>query len=177
MPMKFKVRYTRTLQGEYGFEVTFTTKDKAIVQQLKSLPTDKDFSLELTKFSEKRSKNANDYFHVLVDKIAEVLGIGREEVKKQMVLDYGTKLCDARVPQDADLTLIHKYVKLIGESRGTKKPCNDWIIFKPTHTLDTKEMARLIDGVVHEAKQLDIETRTPSQIAEMMSLWEQEGKS
>ena len=173
MPMKFKVRYTRTLQGEYGFEVTFTTKDRASVQQLKSLPTDKDFSLELTKFREKRSKDANAYFHVLVTRIAEVLGLGLEEVKRQMVEEYGTKLCDARVPQDADLTLIHKYVKLIGESRGTKKPCNDWIIFKPTHTLDTKEMARLIDGVVHEAKQLGIETRTPNELAEMMSLWEQ----
>lgn len=173
MSMEFKVRYTRTLQSDKGYEITFTTTDKHGVQELKATPLDKWLSLEVKQWREQRSKNANDYFHVLVDKIAEVLGLGREEVKKQMVLDYGTRFFEARVPADADLTLIHKYVKLIGASRGTKKPCNDWIIFKPTHTLDTKEMARLIDGVVHEAKQLGIETRTPNELAEMMSLWEQ----
>lgn len=171
--MKIKANYTRTLQSEKGYEITFTTTDKQGVQALKATPLDKVLALEIKGWKETRSKDANAYFHLLVGKIAEALGLGLEEVKIQMVLDYGTKLCDARVPQDADLTLIHKYVKLIGESRGTKKPCNDWIIFKPTHTLDTKEMARLIDGVVHEAKQLGIETRTPNELAEMMSLWEQ----
>lgn len=46
--------------------------------------------------------------------------------------------------------------------------------WKPTHTLDKAEMARLIDGVVEEAKQLGIETRTPNEIADMLNLWEQE---
>lgn len=31
-----------------------------------------------------------------------------------------------------------------------------------------------IDGVVEEAKQLGIETRTPNEIADMLNLWEQE---
>ena len=43
--------------------------------------------------------------------------------------------------------------------------------FTRKHTLDTKEMSRLIDGVVSEAKALKIETMTFEQIAEMKSLW------
>ena len=39
-------------------------------------------------------------------------------------------------------------------------------------SLDKAEMARLIDGTVEEAKQLGIETKTPQEIAEMMSLTE-----
>lgn len=171
--MKIKANYTRTLQSDKGYEITFTTTDKQGVQELKTTPLDKVLALEIKGWKETRSKDANAYFHLLVGKIAEALGLGLEEVKKQMVEEYGTELCKARVPQDADIESIYKYVKLIGESKGTKQPCNDWIIFKPTHTLDTKEMARLIDGVVHEAKQLGIETRTPNELAEMMSLWEQ----
>lgn len=171
--MKIKATFTRALQSDKGYEITFSTTDKQGVQALKATPLDKWLTVEVKQWREQRSKDANAYFHVLVTKIAEVLGLGLEEVKKQMVEEYGTELCKARVPQDADPTMIHKYVKLIGESKGTKQPCNDWIIFKPTHELNTKEMARLIDGVVNEAKQLDIETRTPAELAEMMSLWEQ----
>lgn len=48
------------------------------------------------------------------------------------------------------------------------------MVYKETHTLDTKEMARLIDGVVAEAQELGIETRTPDEIAQLKSLWESE---
>jgi len=40
-----------------------------------------------------------------------------------------------------------------------------------THTYNTKEMAIFIDGVIAEAKDLGIETKTPKEIAEMKSLW------
>ena len=135
---------------------------------------DTEVDVDIKKHREKRSLNANAYFHVLLSKIAEKQNIGLEEVKKRIVEDYGTVAFVARIPADADLETIYKYSKLIGESKGTKTPCNDWYIFKPTHELNTKEMTRLIDGVIQEAQQLGIETRTPEQIAEMMSLWEKQ---
>ena len=46
--------------------------------------------------------------------------------------------------------------------------------YKETHTLNTSEMARLIDGVVFEAQGLGIETKTPDEIAQLKSLWESE---
>ena len=96
------------------------------------------------------------------------------EVKRKMVFDYGTQLgafrAEATIPLEAAFT----YFQIIRESKGTKRPCVDVIVWKPTHTLDKAEMARLIDGVVEEAKQLGIETRTPNEIADMLNLWEQE---
>ena len=62
-----------------------------------------------------------------------------------------------------------KWYKEITDN-GITKDC--YIIYKETHTLDTKEMARLIDGVVQECQNVGIETKTPDQIAEMMNLWE-----
>jgi hypothetical protein len=40
-----------------------------------------------------------------------------------------------------------------------------------SHTYDTKEMARLIDGVVYEAKSIGIETLSPDELERMKSLW------
>ncbi len=170
--MKFKAQYARALQGDLGtYEVTFTTRDKDAVSMLKTQVKTTDLSVEVKKWREQRSIDANAYFHVLITKIAEKLGEGIEQVKRSLVCEYGTKAFIARIPATADLDDIYKYSMLIGPSKGTKDPCNDWIIFKPTHTLDSAEMARLIDGAVQEAKQLDIETRTPQQLAELMSLW------
>jgi hypothetical protein len=33
-------------------------------------------------------------------------------------------------------------------------------------------MAQLIDGVIHEAQELDIETRTPEELARLIENWE-----
>lgn len=170
--MKFKAQYARALQGDLGtYEVTFTTRDKEAVLSLKTQVKTTDLSVEVKKWREQRSVDANAYFHVLVTKIAERLGEGIDQVKRSLVCEYGTVAFMARIPATANLDNIYKYSMLIGPSKGTKEPCNDWMIFKPTHTLDSAEMARLIDGVVQEAKQLDIETRTPQQLAELMSLW------
>ena len=142
--------------------------------RLKALDRQKVLDVQVKEHREKRSLDANAYFHVLLSKIAEKTNVGLEEVKKRIVEDYGTVAFVARIPATADLETIYKYSKLIGESKGTKTPCNDWYIFKPTHELNTKEMARLIEGVIQEAKQLNIETKTPKELAEMMSLWETE---
>ena len=170
--MDIKATFTRALQGDMGqYEITFTTRDKIGVLKLKTQSPEKVLDLQVKEHREKRSLDANAYFHVLLSKIAEKTNVGLEDVKKRIVEDYGTVAFVARIPADADLETIYKYSKLIGASKGTKTPCNDWYIFKPTHELNTKEMARLIDGVIQEAKQLDIETKTPKELAEMMSLW------
>ena len=54
------------------------------------------------------------------------------------------------------------------------KELDIYIAYKETHTLDTKEMQRLIDGVIQECDALNIEHKTPNEIKEMLSLWEQE---
>ena len=43
--------------------------------------------------------------------------------------------------------------------------------FFGSHTYDTKEMSRLIEGTVSEAKELGIDTRTPEEIALMTEEW------
>ena len=44
-------------------------------------------------------------------------------------------------------------------------------IYRGSHTYDTKEMSVLIDGTVADAKELGIETVTPTELAEMKERW------
>jgi len=130
-------------------------------------------------WKEKRSLNANSYFHVLVDKIAKAMQLSADELKVKMVLDYGTVARDSegdkvgiKLPVSVDVTTIYKYAKWFDTRTENGKKFNCFIIYKETHTLDKTEMARLIDGVVQEAKQLDVETKTQQELADLCSLWE-----
>lgn len=129
---------------------------------------------------EKRSLNANAYFHVLVDKIAKSMQLGADEVKVKMVLDYGTIKTVGNEPyivallKKADVNEHYPYAKWMGDFRAPKNGMeySQYLIYKETHTLDRAEMSRLIHGVVTEAQDLGIETKTPTELANMLDLWE-----
>lgn len=128
---------------------------------------------------ERRSLNANSYFHVLVDKIATAMNLGADEVKSQMVLEYGTVATEGgeqiivALPKSANVYSYYPYAKWIGDfTAKNKKPYSQYLLYKQTHTLDSNEMARLIDGVVYEAKELGIETRTPEELNSLIEQWE-----
>lgn len=131
--------------------------------------------IEVKKHRERRTADANAYFHLLVDRIAKTLRVPSDEVKHRLVCDYGSDGVYVRLPANANIESFGvKYYRLIGESKGTQNPCNDYLVYKPTHEMDKAEMARLIDGTVEEAKQLGIETRTPDELAQLKSLWGKE---
>ena len=44
-------------------------------------------------------------------------------------------------------------------------------LMRGSHEYDTAEMAKLIDGTVSDAKELGIETMTPTQLKEMKERW------
>lgn len=46
-----------------------------------------------------------------------------------------------------------------------------YIVMRGSHTYNTVEMARLIDGVIGEAKELDIETITVTERDKMLEQW------
>ena len=47
-----------------------------------------------------------------------------------------------------------------------------YLVMRGSHTYDTKEMSRLIDGAVYEAKQLGIEVLPPDELERMKATWE-----
>lgn len=162
-----------TLAGKQ--ELTLEVDDaRAIYDELDG----KDLDIELKIHREKRSLDANAYFHVLVGKIAEATSRGFEETKTELVVEYGAVERDEegvkvgfKLPAAVDVNKIYRYVKCFDTREENGKVFNCYIVFKHTHLLDTKEMSRLIDGAVYEAKNLGIETKTPEELERLKSLW------
>lgn len=130
-------------------------------------------------YKESRSLNANAYFHVLVDKIAKKMQLGADEIKVKMVLEYGTMATECgepvivALPKSANISEYWTYAKWIADFIAKNgKPYSQYVFYKHTHTLDKSEMARLINGVVYEAQELGIETRTPDELASLIENWE-----
>ena len=153
--------------------ITITTR--ADVRELFDRFKDAEVNFEIKKWREPRSKDANAYFHVLVNKIAEAQNLGDEEVKRWLVVEYGAyardpdgKILGAILPGGADAERFYPYVRFYKTVEMDGKDCDCYLFYKRTHEMDTKEMSRLIDGAVYIAKGLGIDTDTPEQIARYM---------
>lgn len=157
-------------KGEQHITVTVTSDFRQSFDDLK----DYEISVEIKRYREPRSKNANAYFHVLVNKIAEAQRLGNDEVKRQLVLEYGALATDetgsvlgAMLPASASMDDFYPYAKWYKSKVLDGKEYDCYLFYKQTHTLDSKEMARLIDGTITVAKELGIETMTPDQLARL----------
>ena len=164
------------LNGKQRVTVELDGDFRKSFDALKEVPV----TVDIKKFRTTRSKNANAYFHLLIGKIAEVRGLGIEEVKRMMVTEYGTLARDDdgmvvgfKLPPSVDAETIYPYVKFYDVRIEDGKPFNCWLVFKQTHMMDTAEMARLIDGTIKEAQELGIETDTPEQLEKYKSYWQQ----
>lgn len=130
----------------------------------------KDFDVEVSikKWHARRSKDANAYFHLLVNEIAAVSGQSDEEVKRKLVVEYGTiardddgKIMGMKFPPSVDVSKIYPYTRLYEQRVENGKTLNCYLIYKRSSWMDSKEMAHLIDGTIREAQELGIDTDTP----------------
>ena len=150
---------------------------KAFLGALEEVRGVKDLDIEIKKHREKRSLNANAYFHLLVGKIAEKMGITPTEVKNMMLRDYGVVDEDIKtVILRADINYLRLEDLHLRPIEGQKKKLGKYeyqvyYVIKGSHLLDTADMSKLIDGTVSEAKDLGIETMTPEQIKSMNERW------
>ena len=179
--MKAKlIALNRSMEGEY--QITLQTRDRSVLEIWEE--REHDLRVDVKRWRERRSLDANAYFHVLVGKIAEKLAETdkapptNDDVKRRLVMDYGTidtdadgHIVGAKIPAGVDVLKYYPYAKAYKEVTENGRTYECYVFFKRTRDLDSKEMARLIDGTIKEAKQLDIETATPQEIAAMEAAW------
>lgn len=144
---------------------------------------DKDkLTIEFKQYREKRSLNANAYFHVLLGKMAEVLNVSKPFMKNELLRKYGQyallddKLQDFIVPEDlSDKVDEYEEVHLKPTSHTTTmangKVYRIYYLLRGSHEYNTYEMSKLIDGTVTDAKELGIETLTPVELNRMKEQW------
>lgn len=130
------------------------------------LEQNKDKKYEVKEYKEKRSKSQNAYMWEIINKIADIQRIKKDDVYLQMLKDYGQSEIISMLSTINPKGYL-KYYEEIGKGQVKGKDFTHYKVFKGSSEYNSKEMSILIDGVIQEAKQLDIETLTPQQIAEM----------
>ncbi len=169
--MKIKGTLSRISYAENGIaEVTFAIPNRKEALEIKKQVG--ELSIEIKKWTNPRSLEANRYMWEIIGKIANALTKDADDIYLEMLATYGQydTLCMWEPSVNAFMAY-YKLAKEVGKTTVDGKPFVWLRAYRGSSTYDTNEMAKLIDGVVQEAQDLGIETRTPEQLAELKSLW------
>lgn len=168
------------------FELTVSVNEPdSLTKGYEELKGAELLDIRIEKHRKKRSLDANAYFHVLVGKLADKLGISKQECKNIMIGRYGQPLyveskdgesisvatLETNVPVSFMMERedIHCIPYDYAEDGGTQVVF--YKIFRGSHTYDSREMSILIDGVVSECKDQGIETMPPQELERMLGRW------
>ena len=159
------------------FRITFEVNESDVVKnEYDKLKQYDKLKIKAVRYTQRRSLDANAYFHVLVGKIADALTISKARAKNVLSCKYGQPqlLPDGNImvyktnaPENFmwEQETIH-CIPVKYEDNATF-----YKVYRGSHTDDTKEMSILIDGTVADAKELGIETMTPEELTEMKERW------
>lgn len=135
---------------------------------------DEKLLIDVVKYKEKKSLNANSYFWVLADKIAKAVKSDKWTIYLMLLCKYGVFVDVCVIPEAVEDMKAHlqrdfRYIEVIEEGEMSIVRC-----YYGFHTYSKDEANALIQATVEEAKLLGIETLTPNEIAEMMAHFEKE---
>lgn len=150
-------------------------------EQIKRWLFDKDDAkeYEIKEYKEKRSLNANAYFHKLVNQLARYYNWSDDDMKIKMVLDYGTlierngEIFEVKVPHNYDIRIIYPYAKF----DRTEDGLDCYYLYERTHLLNTHQMYELLCGVVRECRDVGLPTKEDYEIQELIKEMEKSERS
>ena len=182
--MKLEATELRLVPASEGVYCSFYVRKPGELESTVKSLAGKAVWVEINRMEPVRSLSANSYFHVLAQKIASAQGTSMDEIKKHLVLQYGTiarnddgSVIYAIIPSGTNPDSYYPYMKWTGTSPFYSKkarkeiPMDTYLFMKQTHTLTSSEMSKLIDGTVSECKELGIETLPPEDLKAILGRW------
>lgn len=130
----------------------------------------KDKQFELREYKQKRGLKANAYYWELVNQLANVLRMSKEELHLFLLQQYGQSEI-VSVVADIDVTPYFKYYSEAGESVLNGKTFKHYKVYKGSSEMDSREMSILINGLVDECKSQGIETKPKAEIESLLKEW------
>ena len=117
---------------------------------------------EVNVYKEKRNKDQNAKYYKLLNQLSKKLKIGVEELHFDMLKNYSTRF-EMLVPATTEIRGI-EYFERKSKIIKDGKEYIVYHVYTPSHELKTDEFAVLLDGLIQEAIQQGIETRSPDEI-------------
>lgn len=156
-----------------NLEINERSEFVALVDEL----ADKEkLSIEIKPYRERRSLDANAYFWVLCDKLAEKLNKGKSELYRELIREIGgvsDTVC--MINSAVERFCSNWQAKGLGwqtEAVESKlEGCTNVTVYFGSSTFDKAQMGRLLDLTIQECQEQGIPTETPDQIAEMKARW------
>ena len=138
------------------------------------LKADDEIVIDIKKKRKKRSLNANAYFWQLVNKMAIKLNCSDQDIYRKLVKDYGVSTT-LMVRDEAKEAFVRAWTEGKDSSGWFVEDLGHEVMraYSGTSTYNTKEMSRIIDGLVEECKDLNIETLPPDELEHLKSTWRQ----
>lgn len=166
-----KIDFSTKSNGDMVVELIVKDyQDKRIMQHsYDSLKDLTELSVEVKKYRNKRSLSANGYLWALLNKIAEVVNRTKDDIYLEMLKRYGVSTyMTANKKAFERIKEQWKTVEIVDEKQQQGHDIVKLLCYYGSSTYDSKEFTRLLDGVINEAKDLDIETITPQEKALLM---------
>lgn len=156
-----------------SFEVNERNDFKLMVDELQDR---EKLTIEVKPFRPRRSLDANAYCWVLIDRLAEKLCESKEIVYRQYITHIGGNSEIVCVKNSAVERLCSSWQRNgLGwqtDAFPSKiEGCTNVILYYGSSVYDTAQMARLLDLIIQDCKELDIPTETPNEIARLKAMW------
>ena len=167
----------REVNGEWIISFTTRFDPRELYERLK----DSEVSLELKKYSAKRSLDANAFAWVLIDQIAEVTGISKTEVYREAIRDIGgVSQVVCTQTENADQIARWWQSKGLGwqavKFDSKLEDCTNMILYCGSSEYNTVQMSRLIDNLIQEAETQGIPTMPDRDVERLKNKWAKKKK-
>jgi hypothetical protein len=154
-------------------EISFQV-EKSILRALEQFKEDKELTIQIKEYHQKRTLSQNAYMWKLLEEIGKKLQLSKEQVYKNYIKDYGLNEImplrnDAveRFNQTWCKNGIGWFTEILGKSK--LNGYTNIIAYYGSSTYNTQEMARILDAVINDCEELDIPTMTLSEVLHLQN--------
>lgn len=163
-----------SLARDGGYLLTIATREN--IGPLFDELHETDVDVTVKKHREKRSLDANAYFWVLVDRLAEKTQISKTDIYRRYIREIGGNHEMVCVIDSAVEKLRngweHNGLGWQTDTMPSRIPgCTNVILYYGSSTYNTRQMSHLIDMAVQDCQEQNIETLSPEKLAGMMEEW------
>lgn len=156
-------------------KILLVLNERESLSSLEELKENK-LSVEIKKYRNKRSLDANAYMWVLISKLEEKLNVSKDIIYKDAIRNIGVYEV-IPVKNEAVDRFIEAWTKnglgwVCETTKSKLEGYTNILAYYGSSTYNTAEMSRLIDLIVQECKQLNIETMSQSELDSLIESWD-----
>ena len=162
--MKAQIYRFEVIDGKQRLTLTLDGDFRNMYEEYK----DKDIDIAVSKWSSKRSNDANRYLWVMCDKIASRMHTDKAEVYRDAIKHIGGVSDMVCVRNDAVDKLCQTWEKRglgwqTDRLESKLDGCTNVVLYYGSSVYNKGQMRELIDNILYTAEELGIDTENPNQ--------------